>query len=74
MSSRKQGFAIFDNEDKRQETLPFEERILAYLDSHNATALVEPEDFNDADFVISMGGDGTFLRAAGRVGNRQIPH
>ena len=73
MSSRKQVFAIFDNADKRQETLPFEERILTYLDSHNATALVEPEDFNDADFVISMGGDGTFLRAAGRVGNRQIP-
>ena len=73
MSSRKQVFAIFDNADKRQETLPFEKRILTYLDSHNATALVEPEDFNDADFVISMGGDGTFLRAAGRVGNRQIP-
>lgn len=73
MSSRKQVFAIFDNADKRQETLPFEERILTYLDSHNAIALVEPEDFNDADFVISMGGDGTFLRAAGRVGNRQIP-
>ena len=73
MSSRKQIFAIFDNADKRQETLPFEKRILTYLDSHNATALVEPEDFNDADFVISMGGDGTFLRAAGRVGNRQIP-
>ena len=73
MSSRKQVFAIFDNADKRQETLPFEKRILTYLDSHNATALVEPEDFNDVDFVISMGGDGTFLRAAGRVGNRQIP-
>ena len=58
MSSRKQVFAIFDNADKRQETLPFEERILTYLDSHNATALVEPEDFNDADFVISMGGKG----------------
>jgi NAD+ kinase len=27
----------------------------------------------DADFVISMGGDGTFLKAAARVGNKGIP-
>lgn len=27
----------------------------------------------DADFVISMGGDGTFLRAASMVGDKQIP-
>ena len=26
-----------------------------------------------ADFVISMGGDGTFLRAASMVGNKNIP-
>jgi len=30
------------------------------------------DDF-DADFVISMGGDGTFLKAAGRVGAKEIP-
>lgn len=27
----------------------------------------------DADFVVSMGGDGTFLRAASMVGSKQIP-
>jgi NAD+ kinase len=27
----------------------------------------------EADFVISMGGDGTFLKAASRVGDKQIP-
>jgi len=27
----------------------------------------------DADFVLSMGGDGTFLKAAARVGNKGIP-
>lgn len=27
----------------------------------------------DADFVISMGGDGTFLKAASRVGAKEIP-
>lgn len=32
----------------------------------------EDDDF-DTDFVISMGGDGTFLKAASRVGAKQIP-
>lgn len=27
----------------------------------------------DAQFALSLGGDGTFLRAAGRVGHKQIP-
>ena len=31
------------------------------------------EDAFEADFVISMGGDGTFLKAAGRVGSKDIP-
>ena len=31
------------------------------------------EDNFEADFVISMGGDGTFLKAAGRVGSKDIP-
>ena len=31
------------------------------------------DDRFDADFAISMGGDGTFLRTAARVGNRSIP-
>ena len=37
-----------------------------------ATKVFVNDDF-DADFVISMGGDGTFLRAASMVGNKQIP-
>ena len=37
-----------------------------------ATRIFEGRDF-DADFVISMGGDGTFLKAAHYVGNKQIP-
>ena len=35
-------------------------------------ALIEGNDFH-ADFVISMGGDGTFLEAARRVGDKEIP-
>ena len=38
----------------------------------NAAKVFEGSDF-DADFVISMGGDGTFLRAASMVGDKQIP-
>ena len=34
--------------------------------------LIDGSNFN-ADFVISMGGDGTFLRAASMVGGKQIP-
>ena len=37
-----------------------------------ATKIFHDDDF-DADFVISMGGDGTFLKAASRVGKKNIP-
>ena len=73
MSERKLKFAIFGNEYKKSEVEPYIERILRYLEAHDAEAMVEPVDFNNADYVISMGGDGTFLRAASKVGNREIP-
>jgi len=38
-----------------------------------AVSRVFEGDAFDADFVISMGGDGTFLRAASMVGDKQIP-
>jgi NAD+ kinase len=38
----------------------------------DGVSVFDPSDFN-ADFVISMGGDGTFLRAASMVGDKQIP-
>ena len=37
-----------------------------------ATGTFEALDF-DVDFVISLGGDGTFLKAASKVGARQVP-
>ncbi|MGN1262516.1 MAG: NAD kinase [Prevotella sp.] len=46
------------------------------LSSHlldRCTAEVFDGDDFDADFVISMGGDGTFLKAAGKVGSKKIP-
>ena len=45
------------------------------LDQHldvRATSMIESDDF-EADFVISMGGDGTFLKAASRVREKMIP-
>jgi NAD+ kinase len=45
------------------------------LDQHLdvcATSMIEGDDF-EADFVISMGGDGTFLKAASRVREKMIP-
>ncbi len=38
----------------------------------NAKQTFTGNDF-EADFVISMGGDGTFLKAASRVGRKEIP-
>lgn len=38
----------------------------------NVTSLIDGDDFT-ADYVVSMGGDGTFLEAARRVGNKEIP-
>lgn len=38
----------------------------------SATKVFTDDDF-DADFVVSMGGDGTFLKAASRVGHKDIP-
>lgn len=40
--------------------------------SISMTGVFEGENF-DVDYVISLGGDGTFLKAAGKVGSKQIP-
>lgn len=73
MSEHKLVFAIYGNAYKRQAILPFIERAIAYLESHHATPLVEPKNIEGVDYVISMGGDGTFLEAANKVGDREIP-
>ena len=73
MSEHKLVFAIYGNAYKRQAILPFIERAVAYLESHHATPLVEPENIEGVDYVISMGGDGTFLEAANKVGDRESP-
>ncbi len=73
MPARPLKFAIFGNSYRRAEVEPLIRRILDYLDARGAGAEVEPTDFMGADYVVSLGGDGTFLRAASRVGSREIP-
>ena len=66
-------FAIYVNAFKQQEIQPLVERVVAFLDRHSVSSLIEPDELTDVDLVISMGGDGTFLKAACMVGEREIP-
>ncbi|MDR2825120.1 MAG: NAD(+)/NADH kinase, partial [Prevotellaceae bacterium] len=63
-------------QNKNDFAFVLEKSIFDYLQNQNvdlqsATA-IETSDFA-ADIVLSFGGDGTFLKTAARVGNRQIP-
>lgn len=66
-------FAIYVNAFKQQEIQPLVERVVAFLDRHSVSSLIEPDELINVDLVISMGGDGTFLKAACMVGEREIP-
>jgi len=66
-------FAIYVNAFKQQEIQPLIERVVAFLDRHSVSSLIEPDELTNVDLVISMGGDGTFLKAACMVGEREIP-
>lgn len=62
---------------QRQADVAIERKFYNFLtsDQHLEVGSVQVFDGSDfqADFVISMGGDGTFLKAASRVGDKQIP-
>lgn len=66
-------FAIYVNAFKQQEIQPLVERVVDFLDRHSVSSLIEPDELTNVDLVISMGGDGTFLKAACMVGEREIP-
>lgn len=52
---------------------PFYDHLVNGLQlSVHPTGLIKGNDF-EADVAVSMGGDGTFLEAASRVGNKRIP-
>ena len=44
-----------------------------HIDVLNANVLDTDNDDITADFAVSMGGDGTFLKTASRIGNKEIP-
>lgn len=63
--------------DEQQAEILIDEPFHHYLQNElqiqiPAVRMIRGDDFA-ADYVISMGGDGTFLEAARRVGDKQIP-
>lgn len=68
---------LFSILEKRQAELLIDHAFHDYLASQpdcmvHPTELIDGNNFN-ADFAISLGGDGTFLEAARRVGDKGIP-
>lgn len=61
----------------RGERVMFDREFYDFLTTEHMLDLTGVDVFDgddfDADFVISMGGDGTFLKSAVRVGSKQIP-
>ncbi len=66
-------FAIFYNHHKRAQVEDLLPRLLQLLQSRGATAVVNPECSAEADYAISLGGDGTFLDTARRIGSCGTP-
>lgn len=62
--------------DKKVEVLIQEKfhRFLtsSYHLSYDVGGIIEGKDF-DSDLVVSIGGDGTFLRTSAKIGDKQIP-
>lgn len=68
---------LFSILDRHEATILIDRSFYHYLNdrlgiSLKKAQLIEDTDFH-ADFVISLGGDGTFLKAARCVGNKGIP-
>ena len=68
---------ILDCLSERKAEVCMESHFHDFLKHHQRLEIKVDEVFEgsdfEADFVISMGGDGTFLRAASMVGDKQIP-
>lgn len=66
-------FAFLGNEYRSGAIAPYLEQATNFLAAHHAQLFIEPATLEEVDFVLSMGGDGTFLRAVNRIGAREIP-
>ncbi|OJV35840.1 MAG: NAD kinase [Bacteroidales bacterium 36-12] len=63
--------------DNRNDVLLFDKELLEYF-QHNSNHRINPnniiiDDIFSADLALSIGGDGTFLNTAARVGSKNIP-
>ncbi|MDD3078856.1 MAG: NAD kinase [Paludibacter sp.] len=68
---------IFDYFKDKDVRLLFQKDLYDYLKEHDnccidKAGIIDSNDFS-ADIAISIGGDGTFLNTAARVGNKRIP-
>ena len=71
---KKLRFALFGNEFQAKNSSTIQ-KVSHTLSALGGEVVVEPscdEDFH-ADFAISIGGDGTFLKTASLVGTKGIP-
>lgn len=70
--------ALFDYFEQATTLFLLDEGLYAYLRKENVNLnlnnvlVIENDDF-DADVVLSIGGDGTFLKTAAHVGAKEIP-
>lgn len=68
---------VIDRLERHNAQIYIDRPFYDFLRHHGQTLSDSPEVFDgdnyDADFVISMGGDGTFLKTAVRVGMKNIP-
>lgn len=67
---------MFDVLQKHEVEIAIQDSFFKYISSlgikHNIKGIIRDDNF-DADIAISIGGDGTFLRTALKVGKKDIP-
>jgi len=68
---------LFEYFNDKQATILLDKVLYEFVREHGlinleGTVIIDSDDF-DADLALSIGGDGTFLNTAARIGRKQIP-
>jgi len=68
---------LFEYFKDKQATILLDKVLYEFVREHGlinleGTVIIDSDDF-DADLALSIGGDGTFLNTAARIGRKQIP-
>lgn len=71
MSEKRLTFVVFSKSNDPR-TTEIQQKIRCVLSNHEVKEADEA-DWGNTDYAISIGGDGTFLMAAARIGELQIP-